>query len=138
MEHPPAIDRETLARILEDLGDDAPDLFDQLTELFLSDTPQLLQGLKEAANRHDFAEASRSAHRLKGSSAQMGALTLARHAEAAEMLAGLTDPTLLEQMIEQMETDWRHAASEFGTLRDSVRKSAGLDLQELIKRRPLC
>lgn len=117
MQQPFAIDRRTLAHVLEDLGDDLADVFEQLTDIFLSDTPPLLDALKSAIIRGDFQDAKRAAHRLKGGCAQLGALVLARDAEQVEHFCSLCDQRQLEHLVEKMQTDWRQLADELATLR---------------------
>jgi Hpt domain len=63
----PTLDRSVLLRVFEELGDDAPAVFDQLSVLFLQDTPELLKDLEAAFANRDFEQAARIAHRLKGS-----------------------------------------------------------------------
>lgn len=116
------IDHEALARFLEDLGDDAPLIFDQLAELFLSDTPRLLQSLKDAVARRDFEGVKRTAHRMKGSSAQMGAAALAQDAEIMQTLAGVADPAGLQQTLGRIEASWQHTAAEVRRLQDCARR----------------
>ncbi|MCU0736660.1 MAG: Hpt domain-containing protein [Methylotetracoccus sp.] len=135
MEPSSPIDYRALARVLEDFGDDIPDIFTQLSELFLSDTPQLIEGLKDAAGRRDFAEARRIAHRLKGGCAQMAALTLAGDADRAETCAGQFDQSQLEQTVETMQAHWRELASELASLRDDARSGDGQAFLELIRAR---
>lgn len=122
MQHRYAIERKTLAHVLEDLGDDLVDVFLQLTELFLSDTPRLLDALQSAISRRDFEEAQRVAHRLKGGCAQIGALALANDAELIEHSCHRPDPVDLDRLILAMQTDWPALADELNALRNLARE----------------
>ena len=60
-----------LGRVGGDLG-----LLKEIARVFLDDCPRLLEELREAAARSDFAAVERHAHTLKGSSANFGASRL--------------------------------------------------------------
>ncbi len=105
-------------RMLEDLGDEGLSIFDQLVTLFTSDTARLLTELKEAAARQDFSEAARKAHRIKGGSAQIGALTLRADSETAEACALREDTISLRQAVDRIEDHWPKVVAELAALND--------------------
>jgi len=70
----PPIDLEVLA-VLDDPDDSS--FLVQLIDLFLADASSLLAALAAAASRGDLSAADQAAHGLKGSSASMGAQSLA-------------------------------------------------------------
>jgi HPt (histidine-containing phosphotransfer) domain-containing protein len=88
---------------LQSLADpDGPDIFGELVQLYLGDLPERMDGIRQAVAQADSAALRREAHRLKGSSQQMGATRLAalclelenlgrnnRVEEAMSFLAGL-------------------------------------------------
>ena len=53
-----------------------PDILSELIELFLSDMPPKLVGLREAAEAGDAPSVERITHNLKGSCGNMGALEM--------------------------------------------------------------
>ena len=61
-------------RALEDEG--APGLFDELVELFLSDTPSRMRSLAEATAAGDMKAVEFNAHSLKSSCGNLGAIVL--------------------------------------------------------------
>jgi CheY-like chemotaxis protein/HPt (histidine-containing phosphotransfer) domain-containing protein len=82
----PVLDQGVIASLRELGGEDDPDLFIELVNLFLSDTPERLRALSEAMERRDPTALERAAHALKSSSANLGALELSalfRDIEAA-------------------------------------------------------
>ena len=61
-------------RELQEAG--APDLLEELIELFLADVPPQLVALRKAAEADDAQSVERIAHTLKGSCANMGAVRM--------------------------------------------------------------
>jgi two-component system, sensor histidine kinase and response regulator len=57
--------------------EDYPDIVDQLLQLFLESTPELLEELHEAVDGADAAALKRAAHKLKGSCQNIGATFMA-------------------------------------------------------------
>jgi len=72
----PILDREVIATLRELGGEDDPALFVELVNLFLADTPERLQTMREALDKRDLTAVERAAHALKSSSANLGALGL--------------------------------------------------------------
>ena len=70
------------------------DIVDQLLQLFLDSTPELLEELHAAVDNADAAELKRAAHKLKGSCQNVGAsfmATLASALERGDATAGAVD-----------------------------------------------
>lgn len=61
-----------------------PSLVDRIVDLFLEDTPKKLADIRRAATSGDDELLHRSAHTLKSSAANVGALELARACEGIE------------------------------------------------------
>jgi len=76
----PVLDRSVL---LASLGDD-PDFIKEILELFDSTTPEIIESLKKAADEGDLEAVRRSAHSLKGSSANIGANALQESMKSIE------------------------------------------------------
>jgi HPt (histidine-containing phosphotransfer) domain-containing protein len=64
-------------QIHESSGND-PEFLEELIDLYLGDTLEQLDLLRESVANEDGAAAARTAHRLKGSSGNVGAETLVR------------------------------------------------------------
>jgi HPt (histidine-containing phosphotransfer) domain-containing protein len=90
----PAVDPEALAR-LERFGGQA--LLREMATLYLASAPERIAAVEAALAADDVVAAEYALHSLKSSSAQLGALRLARLCEAGEQitrggrLAGVTD-----------------------------------------------
>ncbi len=108
-----ALDSAVLAGLRELGGDD---LLSELAGLFLEDTPQRLEGLREAIENGDAPAVERTAHALKGSSANIGAVAM------SELTAQLQDagrggvlsgaPELLERLEREFERVRAELAAE--------------------------
>jgi HPt (histidine-containing phosphotransfer) domain-containing protein len=78
------IDRETLSRLREDLGN--PDAVRQVVRAFVDRVPLAVAELKGAAAREDQNALLAAAHGLKGTSATLGALALSEQCAELERL----------------------------------------------------
>ena len=81
----PVINEAILVELRSVLGGE----LDKLIELFLEDTPQLVERLEAAAIAPDFNELREAAHSLKSSSANLGAMALSAAAKRVELGARL-------------------------------------------------
>jgi PAS domain S-box-containing protein len=81
------IERRALDAIRALQTDDATDLLERLINLYLSDSPKLMQKLKQAAVANDLSEMARAAHTLRSSSANLGAMGLSQLCQDLEMAA---------------------------------------------------
>jgi HPt (histidine-containing phosphotransfer) domain-containing protein len=111
----PAVDPEALAR-LERFGGQA--LLREMAALYLANAPERIAAVEAALAADDVIAAEYALHSLKSSSAQLGALRLARLCEAGEQitrggrLGGVADVT--EAAHEELErvTAWLTEALE--------------------------
>ena len=89
MQDQPILDRAPIADLL-DIG--GPDLVQELTDLFLSDTPRLLSDIEAALAAEDWEALTRASHSLKSSAFYLGALALSELSRQLESLSGSGDP----------------------------------------------
>ena len=97
------IDLDTLNELKEIMEDD----FDELLSVFISDGQSQIDNLRLAINSSNTADTRRSAHTLKGSSANLGLHSLSESCQlleykaAEDSLEGATE--LLQQIISNYE-----------------------------------
>lgn len=84
---PPVIDHEVLDDLRSMLGDEV----DRLVDVFLDDTPRLLNALENAVDGPDYDALREAAHSLKSSSANLGAMSLSAAAKRIEAGARARD-----------------------------------------------
>ena len=80
------IDGSALAEIRGLQKEGAPDLVEKVVSIYLADAPETIAALSNAVERRDAREISQKAHKLKSSSASIGALHLASLLAQAELL----------------------------------------------------
>jgi CheY-like chemotaxis protein len=93
-----------LIRALEREG--AADLLANVIDIYLRETPTLLQTLHEAAGRSDGVALRRAAHSLKSSSANLGAGCLAELCRELEAVALSGDLARAPQQVAAIETEY--------------------------------
>jgi HPt (histidine-containing phosphotransfer) domain-containing protein len=87
---PEILDIKRLDGLRRENADD-PGLVDELLEIFLRETPPLIDALEAGAARGDLVSAGRSAHRLSGSARTLGALAFGEACAAIEDAAKAGD-----------------------------------------------
>ncbi|PJJ96295.1 hybrid sensor histidine kinase/response regulator [Lysobacteraceae bacterium NML91-0213] len=98
VELPPIIDEEVLEELRTMLGDEV----DHLIDVFLEDTPRLIARLEAAVDGPDYDALRDTAHSLKSSSANLGAMLLsasARRIEAGARAGQLERPAVAVAMV---------------------------------------
>lgn len=99
------LDAASIEAIRQCAPDHADELLDALVQSFVDQWPQLLDAIRQGANGGPMKDAERTAHTLKSSSAQLGAMALsdvsrrleyAARAGEQEQLGALTDCLVAE------------------------------------------
>jgi HPt (histidine-containing phosphotransfer) domain-containing protein len=80
------IDPQALDQIRSLQREGMPDLVEKVINLYLQDTPHLIQAIQEAVAQGDPLALKKAAHTLKSSSANLGAVTLAELCKTLEMM----------------------------------------------------
>lgn len=75
---PSVLDHDVIATLKQLGGEDEPELFMELVDLFIQDTCEQLEQATEALERGDSEEMRRRAHTLKSSCANVGALGMSK------------------------------------------------------------
>jgi len=87
--------------------DDSRELFEEIVQLLLSDTPQYMQNIKDGVTRGDLDAIRHGAHALKGMVAIFAAERTMQAATMLEQDAGLPDRTAqvveLEAALNELE-----------------------------------
>jgi HPt (histidine-containing phosphotransfer) domain-containing protein len=105
------IDHAVLKDLLETTGGDAIFLGD-LLDTYFEDSPELLAAMRRAQSAGDAEGLRRAAHSLKSSSANFGALTLAKLCREVEDGARAGAPQGADGQVAQVEAEYervRHA-----------------------------
>lgn len=93
----PLIDDEQIEMLIETGEDTAAELIDELLTLFVEESEPKIAHLQAALRERDHVAAAQDAHAIAGSSANLGALRLAKSARVLEhSLTESTDAELME------------------------------------------
>ena len=114
----PVLDPGVIAGLRELGGEEDPGLLVELIDLFLADAPAHLERLAESLAHGDAGGLERSAHTLKSSSANIGALylsSLCRQLEAAGKHAALEGSRAL---VRETQQHFEHVRQALEALRD--------------------
>lgn len=104
------IDNTSLARlrVLDRPG--RPSVFAKVVNQYLESAQQTVEQLREALRRSDAALLRATAHRLKSSSAQLGALTVAARCQELESMGQACRVEGAQEVFARLETDYRQVA----------------------------
>lgn len=116
----PTIDPATIETLLALGGDDDPGLLTELIDLYLEDAGERLQTLEAAVSRDDVETVARTAHALKSSSANIGALTFSLFCKDIEARArNKVDVADVADLVEQCGSMFSEVADVLRDIRSS-------------------
>jgi CheY-like chemotaxis protein/HPt (histidine-containing phosphotransfer) domain-containing protein len=110
---PAAIDLQALGKVRAMLGESASQLFAELIDTYLNDTPVLLATLHAAVARSDARTLRRAAHKLRSSSLFLGATTLAGLCDEVEQVASTSTTANSTEWVQRTE-------AEFARVKDAL------------------
>ncbi len=114
-----AVNPQILTEFQEMIGDDGPELLKTLVNLYLVDTPNLIEEMRTSIVEKDAGVLGRSAHTIKGNSSQMGALPLASLCLQLEKIGKAGSVEGAAEMVSQIE-------SEFARVRTALQSLSNL------------
>jgi len=101
-----AIDLEVLQAFRETIGEGASECLTQLIQLFLTETPALIQGMETATIQGDAIRLEASAHTLKSSSASLGAIRLSEYCNNLERMGQSDQLTTASEVVSQLKREF--------------------------------
>lgn len=93
---------------LQDLADGDSEFELELLQMFVEDTLSHLDLIKAAIAAHDIQQLKREAHHLKGTSANVGAVTMRLAAEKLEQLPGNQEWRGSAELVSELEESVKH------------------------------
>jgi len=102
---PGILDRQVLDQLGTLRTNGRPELLARTIDLYLVESPKLVQKLKQAASANDAPEIARSAHSLKSCSANVGATLLSRYCADIEASARRSDTKEARKLFARIETE---------------------------------
>ena len=105
------IDQTALNRIRALQRPNAPNVLDRVLTHYLTNTPQFLDALQQAAEQGDPELLKRTAHALKSSSANVGAYRLADRCKELETFAHTHNPQEAGTLLAAITTEYQSVGS---------------------------
>jgi|CZKI01.1.fsa_nt_gi HPt (histidine-containing phosphotransfer) domain-containing protein len=109
---PNIIDPEAIATLNELNPDDNGAFLREIIGIYIEDTPRRLQDLKSSLASGDVALFTRTAHTIKGSSANVGAIALAGVADRLELLSRKEGLGGVAALVASCENEFGRAQAE--------------------------
>jgi CheY-like chemotaxis protein len=101
-----AINTEVLDAFRNTMGANASAFLAQLIDIYLEETPLLLQAISTAVTQQDAAAMQKAAHTLKSSSASLGAMTLSKLCEQIESMGHSGTTAGVGEIVAQIESEY--------------------------------
>ncbi|MEQ1517132.1 MAG: response regulator [Usitatibacteraceae bacterium] len=101
-----AIDRQALLQLRELENAEDPNLLNRVLQLYLDESPNLIEKLKQSVARNDAKEIELTAHALKSSSANVGATALSGLCSEIHTAARSADLERAAQVFSQIEVGY--------------------------------
>ena len=109
------LDLAVIRQLVDEMGDDTRDIFSELVDSLEHDTARSLDEMRAAIEHASGKDLKPAAHRLKGSSATLGAKRMASVCRELESLGTHDDITAAAPMLDRLE---RIATESFKALRE--------------------
>jgi signal transduction histidine kinase/DNA-binding response OmpR family regulator len=110
-EDAPVLDRSVLDRIRALQQPNAPSVLAQVIDIYLEDSPEMIEALKQALDGSDMAALIETAHSLKSSSANLGASRLSSLCKELELRGKTGSHEDLAALVEQIDAEFDSAQS---------------------------
>ncbi len=106
-----ALDKDRIRELRELAGDD-PAILQELIDLFLTDAPKLIDQMRRALEDQDGTALRRTAHVLKGSGGQIGALRVQDICATIETLVGTGSLAGVESLLSELSLAFTRCVGE--------------------------
>ena len=97
----------------------------ELLDIFLSDTPKQLHLLRKAIESGDAESAANAAHRMKGSSGNVGAVSLGELCEQIEAAGREGRSEVLPALFHDVNSEWGRVQDFLSAIRERTSSSRG-------------
>jgi HPt (histidine-containing phosphotransfer) domain-containing protein len=112
----PTLDTETFEEFVALMAGDEPEEATEFLDLFLEDTANQFQIMREAMASNDWTILSRSAHSVKSSSAQLGAMQLSEHCRWIEESGKGEMDNSIASKLDEAEQEFAQVRSTIGQM----------------------
>ncbi len=112
----PVIDPQAIENLRALNPGDNDEFLREIAGIFLEDTPQRIAELRQSLTAGDVAKFTRAAHSIKGSSANLGAMTLRSAAEKLEHHSRKDGLTGVSDLVTEVTSEFTRAETELRKL----------------------
>ncbi|MFP4123667.1 PAS domain S-box protein [Coleofasciculus sp.] len=106
------LDPQVLQTFHEMMGESATQMLSQLIDIYLEDTPAMLETLKISLQENNLVSLQRTAHTLKSSSAALGAIKFSQLCQDLENLSKSQLMTGVYELVAQIESEYQRVKQE--------------------------
>ena len=106
------LDPQVLQTFHEMMGESATEMLSQLIDIYLEDTPAMLETLKISLQENNLVSLQRTAHTLKSSSAALGAIKFSQLCQDLENLSKSQVTTGLCELVAQIESEYQRVKQD--------------------------
>jgi HPt (histidine-containing phosphotransfer) domain-containing protein len=117
----PAIDADIFYILCESMGEDEPEVMEELIDLFVENSRRALDTMSAAVEQQQSNTLYETAHSLKASSASLGALELSACCLELERLGKAADFAPMPPLLARAEAAYAAACAELAVLRAGLR-----------------
>ncbi|MEQ1681423.1 MAG: ATP-binding protein [Nitrospira sp.] len=121
---PTTIDQAALAAIRALQRPGQPDIVARIVTQYMDSSPEIIDRIRRAVLSKDAVELRAAAHRLKSSSAQLGATALASDCRELEMMGARGELERADEMLKNLERHYSAACAAFHDERRNGRAAA--------------
>ena len=112
----PVLDMNVVKSLKELGGEDDPNLFRELVELFLTDARANVEKLTEALEQEDPTAMQRVAHTMKSSAANVGAMRMSRLCSEIEKLCRAGSIDGAQDLVVETRREFQEVSSMLATI----------------------
>ncbi len=112
----PVIDSQAIENLRALNPDDGDEFLREIIAIYLEDTPQRIAELDQSLAAGDVPKFTRAAHSIKGSSANVGAMTVRAVAEQLEHQSAKQGLDAVTSLIASVKAEFARAQAEFAKL----------------------
>jgi HPt (histidine-containing phosphotransfer) domain-containing protein len=123
---PAAIDTQVLGKVREMLGENAPELLADLIDIYLDDVQGVLATMRTAVDKGDTRALQQAGHKLKSSSAVLGATALAIRCGELERIGRADTTTDCRKLVLQIEAEFTRVKLALELERASGQRQTGV------------
>ncbi|BCL34071.1 response regulator [Nostoc sp. MS1] len=103
-----AIDESILQQLRDMMGDDGDRMIAELIELYLEDTPKMIETMQDAIAKADITQLKKTAHALRSPTVSIGAVNLGKLCETLEDIAATQSIDEVSTVVNELNNEYHN------------------------------